>query len=129
MHALRGADFTLLPGEVHALLGENGAGKTTLMQIAAGLLQPDAGVVVLGDVPRPRLSPRKARGLGIGKLLVDQVVRFSRDKGYRRIRLWTQESLVAARRIYAGAGFKLVESKPHRSFGKDLVGEYWELEL
>ena len=71
----------------------------------------------------------KARGLGIGKLLVDQVVRFSRDKGYRKIRLWTQESLTAARRIYATAGFKLVESKPHRSFGKDLVGEYWELEL
>jgi DNA-binding MarR family transcriptional regulator/ribosomal protein S18 acetylase RimI-like enzyme len=71
----------------------------------------------------------KARGLGIGKLLVEQVVRFARDKGYHRIRLWTQESLVAARKIYAAAGFRLTESKPHRSFGKDLVGEYWELEL
>jgi DNA-binding MarR family transcriptional regulator/ribosomal protein S18 acetylase RimI-like enzyme len=71
----------------------------------------------------------KARGLGIGTLLVDQVVRFARDRGYRKIRLWTQESLVAARRIYAAAGFKLTESKPHRSFGKDLVGEYWELTL
>ena len=71
----------------------------------------------------------KARGLGIGKLLVDQVVRFSRDKGYRKIRLWTQEGLVAARRIYAAAGFSLTESKPHHSFGKELVGEYWELEL
>jgi hypothetical protein len=57
------------------------------------------------------------------------VVRFARDKGYHRIRLWTQESLVAARKIYAAAGFRLTESKPHRSFGKDLVGEYWELEL
>jgi general nucleoside transport system ATP-binding protein len=66
VHALRGADFTLPPGEVHALLGENGAGKTTLMQIAAGLLQPDAGVVLVDDVARPGLSPREARRLGIG---------------------------------------------------------------
>jgi len=71
----------------------------------------------------------KARGLGIGRSLVDQVVRFSRDKGYRKIRLWTQESLASARRLYANAGFRLTESRPHRSFGKDLVGEYWELEL
>jgi len=71
----------------------------------------------------------KARGLGIGKLLVDQVVRFARDKGYKKIRLWTQESLTAARKLYAAAGFTLVESAPHRSFGKDLVGEYWELEF
>lgn len=71
----------------------------------------------------------KARGLGIGKLMVEQVVRFSRDKGYKKIRLWTQESLTAARKLYAAAGFKLVESAPHRSFGKDLVGEYWELVL
>lgn len=70
-----------------------------------------------------------ARGLGIGRSLVEQVIRFGRDKGYRKIRLWTQESLAAARRIYAAAGFQLTESKPHRSFGKDLVGEYWELEL
>jgi DNA-binding MarR family transcriptional regulator/GNAT superfamily N-acetyltransferase len=70
-----------------------------------------------------------ARGLGIGRLLVDQVVRFSRDKGYAKVRLWTQESLTAARRLYADAGFTMVESRPHRSFGKDLVGEYWELAL
>lgn len=72
---------------------------------------------------------REARGLGVGKLLVDQVVAFARDKGYQKVRLWTQSDLVAARKIYAGAGFKLVESKPHHSFGKDLVGEYWELAL
>jgi DNA-binding MarR family transcriptional regulator/GNAT superfamily N-acetyltransferase len=74
------------------------------------------------------VEPR-ARGLGIGRSLVDQVIAFSRDRGYRKIRLWTQESLTGARRIYAAAGFALVESSPHRSFGKDLVGEYWELEL
>ncbi|OEO31548.1 hypothetical protein VW23_015605 [Devosia insulae DS-56] len=71
----------------------------------------------------------EARGLGVGKLLVDQVVRFARDKRYARIRLWTQASLVAARKLYAAAGFTLTESKPHHSFGKDLVGEYWELKL
>lgn len=70
-----------------------------------------------------------ARGLGVGKLLVDQVVRFARDRRYAKIRLWTQASLVAARKLYAAAGFTLTESKPHHSFGKDLVGEYWELKL
>ncbi|HEV2513650.1 MAG TPA: helix-turn-helix domain-containing GNAT family N-acetyltransferase [Devosia sp.] len=71
----------------------------------------------------------EARGLGVGKLLVDQVVHFARDKRYAKIRLWTQASLVAARKLYAAAGFTLTESKPHHSFGKDLVGEYWELKL
>lgn len=71
----------------------------------------------------------EARGLGVGKLLVDQVVRFARDKRYGKIRLWTQASLAAARKLYAAAGFTLTESKPHHSFGKDLVGEYWELKL
>jgi DNA-binding MarR family transcriptional regulator/ribosomal protein S18 acetylase RimI-like enzyme len=70
-----------------------------------------------------------ARGLGVGKLLVDQVVRFARDRRYTKIRLWTQASLVAARKLYAAAGFTLTESKPHHSFGNDLVGEYWELKL
>ena len=66
VHALRGADFALLPGEVHALLGENGAGKTTLMQIAVGLLRPDMGEVRVSGVPRPGLSPGAARRLGLG---------------------------------------------------------------
>ena len=66
VHALRGADFTLLPGELHALLGENGAGKTTLMRIAAGLLRSDSGEVRVGGSRRPALSPRAARRLGIG---------------------------------------------------------------
>ena len=66
VQALRGADFTLRAGEVHALLGENGAGKTTLMRIAAGLIQPDAGTVRVDGVARRALSPRAARRLGIG---------------------------------------------------------------
>lgn len=66
VQALRGADFTLVPGEVHALLGENGAGKTTLMHVAYGLVHPDAGTIaVRGRTVRPR-SPREARRLGLG---------------------------------------------------------------
>jgi DNA-binding MarR family transcriptional regulator/L-amino acid N-acyltransferase YncA len=71
----------------------------------------------------------EARGLGLGRMLVDEVVRFARDNGYSRVRLWTQSILVAARRIYTAAGFEKVEEAPHHSFGKDLVGEHWELEL
>jgi len=65
VQALRGADFTLAPGELHALLGENGAGKTTLMHVAFGLVRPEAGEVVLAGVPRVVTSPRVARRLGI----------------------------------------------------------------
>jgi DNA-binding MarR family transcriptional regulator/GNAT superfamily N-acetyltransferase len=70
-----------------------------------------------------------ARGSGLGTQLVSQCVDFARQSGYRRLRLWTQSVLVSARRIYAAAGFRMVESAPHHSFGQDLVGEYWELEL
>jgi GNAT superfamily N-acetyltransferase len=71
----------------------------------------------------------EARGIGLGRMLVDQCVRFARESGYRRVRLWTQSILVPARKIYAAAGFKLVDSAPHHSFGVNLVGENWELEL
>jgi DNA-binding MarR family transcriptional regulator/GNAT superfamily N-acetyltransferase len=70
-----------------------------------------------------------ARGLGIGKRLVAECIRFSRQVGYRKITLWTQRSLVAARRVYEDAGFRLMHSEPHHSFSQDLVAETWELEL
>jgi DNA-binding MarR family transcriptional regulator/GNAT superfamily N-acetyltransferase len=70
-----------------------------------------------------------ARGLGIGARLVDECERFARRAGYRRIVLWTNSVLLAARGIYAKAGYRLVRSERHRSFGHDLVGETWELEL
>ena len=71
-----------------------------------------------------------ARGLGIGGHLVSECVRFAREVGYRKIMLWTQSELVAARKIYQKTGFKLVDRRPHQSWGRnDLVAETWALRL
>jgi DNA-binding MarR family transcriptional regulator/N-acetylglutamate synthase-like GNAT family acetyltransferase len=69
------------------------------------------------------------RGLGIGSRLVSECVRFARQAGYKKMVLWTQSELDAARHIYKKAGFRVVEKKKHHSFSKDLVAETWELEL
>jgi len=74
------------------------------------------------------VDPR-ARGRGLGKRLVEECIRFARDKGYRRLALWTQSNLAAARAIYRAAGFRKVREEKHASFGVKLTGEYWELEL
>lgn len=70
-----------------------------------------------------------ARGLGIGRRLVDECVRFARQAGYRKITLWTQSTLDAARHIYRKAGFGVVKRERHESFGRKLMGETWELKL
>lgn len=70
-----------------------------------------------------------ARGLGLGNKLVETCEDFARAKGYRKMVLWTNSILLDARRIYEKRGFKLVSSEAHRSFGKDLIGEYWEKPL
>ena len=69
------------------------------------------------------------RGAGLGSLLVEECERFAREAGYRRVRLWTNSILLAARAIYERGGYRLLASEPHRSFGQDLVGETWEKRL
>ena len=90
---------------------------------ATGAIDP--GVAQL----RMLLVEPAARGLGLGRRLVEECERFARHAGYRKIVLWTNANLLAARGIYRAAGYALVRSEPHHSFGHDLVGETWELVL
>jgi DNA-binding MarR family transcriptional regulator/GNAT superfamily N-acetyltransferase len=95
----------------------------------------NVGTVMLvkdsNEVARVRLLlvDPKARGLGLGQRLTDECVQFARVAGYKKITLWTHSVLTAARHVYEKAGFTLTSSEPRHSWGKDVVAEFWDLEL
>ncbi len=72
---------------------------------------------------------QQARGMGLGRSLVDECIRFAQSKGYRRMVLWTNDILVSARRMYEATGFELQSQEAHHSFGKNLVGQVWSRAL
>ncbi|WP_320781569.1 GNAT family N-acetyltransferase [Streptomyces sp. CRN 30] len=95
-----------------------------------------AGCVFLVAADQPGVAKLRvllvtpsARGLGLGTRLVEQSLAFARKAGYRRVTLWTTDNLVSARRIYEHFGFTLTDEEPHHSFGQDLVGQNWALDL
>ena len=123
-----------LVAEIAAAFVQNFDCKRERCWIAEMDGEPVGSVFVVKDTKttaklRLLIVDPKARGRGLGKRLVEECIRFAREKGYRRLALWTQSNLAAARGIYRAAGFRKVKEEKHASFGVKLTGEYWELEL
>ena len=126
--------FEALVAEIAAAFVQNFDRKRERCWIAEMDGEPVGSVFVVKDTKttaklRLLIVDPKARGRGLGKRLVEQCIRFARAKGYRRLALWTQSNLAAARGIYRAAGFRKVKEEKHASFGVKLTGEYWELAL
>jgi ribosomal protein S18 acetylase RimI-like enzyme len=141
-----------LHGELYAReFGYDATFEALVAGIAAGFVRDfkpefercwiaEMGGEVVGSVFLVRKSPTvsklrlliihpRARGIGLGKRLTRACIRFARAAGYRKMVLWTQSHLAAARGIYQAEGFRKVSSEKHRSFGKRLLAEVWELRL
>ena len=129
-----GPGFEALVGEIGAKFLREFDAKRERAWIAEVDGEPVGSVFVVkqsSSVAKLRLllvEPH-ARGHGVGRRLVQQCIDFSREAGYRKLVLWTQSNLTAARAIYASLGFRKVKSQRHRDFGVPLTGEYWELKL
>jgi DNA-binding MarR family transcriptional regulator/GNAT superfamily N-acetyltransferase len=126
--------YEALAAEIAAQFIKNYDGKRERCWIAEKDGERVGAVMVVkasGEVAKLRLLhvEEAARGLGIGKRLVEECVRFARLAGYKKMTLWTQNILSAARHLYKEAGFRVVKEEAHHSFGKDLVAETWEMEL
>lgn len=126
--------FEALVAEIVATFARGDAGDRERAWIADVVGAPAGSVICMRKDEstaqlRLLLVEPWARSMGIGAALVDACVEFAREKGYRRLALWTNDVLVEARRIYEAAGFELVAENAHHSFGKQLVGQNWELGL
>ena len=118
------------PAREACWIAERGGSNVGCVFLVQARDETPAQVPVEGTAQlRMLLVEPTARGLGIGARLVDECERFARARGYRRIVLWTNSILTAARAIYGRAGYVLTGSEPHESFGHRLVGETWELAL
>lgn len=132
---------------VDGLTGESGPGPVRLDQGAGVGLAPQDEQRPMGGVRQPALGglhhyghtdtaqlrillvDPDARGHNLGSRLVDYCLSFARGAGYQRMKLWTNDPLVASRHVYLSRGFTLVEEEPHHSFGVDLIGQVYELDL
>ena len=129
-----GLGFEALVGEIGAKFLREFDAKRERAWIAEMDGEPVGSVFAVKQSPtvaklRLLLVEPHARGHGIGRRLVQQCIDFSREAAYRKLVLWTQSNLTAARAIYAALGFRKVKSQPHREFGVRLTGEYWQLNL